>query len=150
MWSAVALVFAMVLAAGGQEIAPTHVLTAEQQQRTKPPTEVVRPQYVQTLYKATDYSVAVNTLIPFWPTYEVEHRNTSYSTVNNQTISTSTAEFSTVMNSTVWYYDSMTSNTSVAPTTFQTMEFQHQTVLYTDRTQNITHTQIQNNSLPFL
>lgn len=95
--------------------------------------------------------IVKNTLIPLWPSYSVEYQETHTTTVINQTISTSTAEYATVVNTTVWYMSPLMDNDTkiVAPTSYQTMEFQHQTVLSTDRA-NVTHTDYENNGLPFL
>lgn len=93
----------------------------------------------------------MNTLVPLWPTHSTDYQDMSTTTVINQTISTSTAEFSTVLNTTVLYYsDPVATNTwDGATTAYQTLEFQHQSVLYTDR-DNKTHTTVENNDLPFV
>lgn len=134
---------------GGAEVSPTRV--SGTQERTKPPTEGARPQYVQTLYKNTDQQVVMNTVEPLWPSYEVSYYSTKTTAIGNQTISTSQVEFATVLNSTAEYYTdlSATNTWDVAPTTYQTMDFQHQKVTFTD-TANITHTSIENNDLPFV
>ncbi|XP_042884535.1 uncharacterized protein LOC122261095 [Penaeus japonicus] len=134
---------------GGAEVSPTRV--SGTQERTKPPTEGARPQYVQTLYKNTQEQVVMNTVEPLWPSYEVSYYSTKTTAIGNQTISTSQVEFATLLNSTVEYYTdlSATNTWEVAPTTYQTMDFQHQRVTYTD-TANITHTEVENNNLPFV
>ncbi|XP_047493358.1 uncharacterized protein LOC125041963 [Penaeus chinensis] len=134
---------------GGAEVSPTRVSGAAE--RTKPPTEGARPQYVQTLYKNTEQQVVVNTVEPLWPSYEVSYYSTKTTAIGNQTISTSQAEFATVLNSTVDYYTdlSATNTWDVAPTTYQTMDFQHQRVTFTDAA-NVTHTTVENNDLPFV
>ncbi|KAG7157393.1 hypothetical protein Hamer_G005816 [Homarus americanus] len=149
MWMVVGVMWLVVGLAGGLDIVPTGVISP--QERTNPPTEVSRPQYVQTLYKATDSVIVMNTLEPLWPSYKVEYQDRHTTTMNNQTIDTSTAEFATVLNTTVEYYSDLTATNTldVAATTFQTMEFQHQTVLYTDR-DNKTFTTIENNDLPLI
>lgn len=93
----------------------------------------------------------MNTLVPLWPTHSTEYQEMATTTVINQTISTSVAEFSTVLNTTVLFYtDAVATNTwEGATTAYQTMEYQHQSVLYTDR-ENKTHTTVEDNSLPFV
>ncbi|XP_045598739.1 uncharacterized protein [Procambarus clarkii] len=149
MLVAVGVIWAVVGVVYGAELAPSEVVNSPQ--RTVPPAEVLRPQYAQTLYKATDYSTAMNTLQPLWPSYVVEYQQNPITTANNQTISTSSTEFATVLNTTVEYYTGLlaTSTVDVAATSYQTMDFQHQNVLYTDN-KNITHSSYESNDLPFV
>ncbi|KAK4327982.1 hypothetical protein Pmani_001596 [Petrolisthes manimaculis] len=149
MWGSAFVAIVLVVMAGAAELMPTQVGNVPL--RTQPPEEVSRPQFAQTLLKATDHVTVKNTLIPLWPSYTVEYQATHTTTVINQTIPTSTAEFATVVNTTVWYLSPLrdTESSRVAATTYQTMEFHHQTVLYTDRA-NQSHTDYENNGLPFL
>lgn len=55
----VAVVVVLVAAVATLELVPTKV--QQLPQRTQAPAEVVRAQYAQTLYKATDYSVCTHT-----------------------------------------------------------------------------------------
>ncbi|KAG0722422.1 hypothetical protein GWK47_000580 [Chionoecetes opilio] len=144
-----AWVVVMVAVCSALELLPTAVVPSPQ--RTQAPAEVVRAQYVQTLYKATDYSTVMNTLIPLWPTFSTEYQDMPITTVMNQTIETSSAEFSTVLNTTITYLSPIMASNSreAAITSYDTLDFPHQTVLFTDRN-NITHTDIVENDLPFV
>ncbi|KAK8746203.1 hypothetical protein OTU49_017295 [Cherax quadricarinatus] len=149
MWVAVGIIWAVAGCVFGVELAPSEVVNP--QHRTVPPTEVIRPQYAQTLYKDTNFRTVMNTLEPLWPSHVVEYQQRNVTTINNQTISTSTVAFATVINTTVAYHTDLfaTATWDVAATTYQTMEFQHQSVIYTDKA-NITHTVIEDNDLPFV
>ncbi|XP_045137779.1 uncharacterized protein LOC123520025 [Portunus trituberculatus] len=141
----------MVVVSNALDLLPTAVVPTPQ--RTKAPAEVVVPEYAQTLYKATDYSTVMNTLVPLWPTHATKFHDTVTTTVINQTISTSTAEFATLINTTVLYHSTPTATHSLeaAMTSYETLEFQHQSVIYTDLKNNsITHTTLQDNGLPFI
>lgn len=93
----------------------------------------------------------MNTVVPLWPTHSTEFQEMATTTIMNQTISTSAVEFSTVLNTTVLFYsDAVATNTwEGATTAYQTMDFQHQSVLYTDR-DNKTHTTVEDNKLPLV
>lgn len=56
MWASAFVAVVLAVIAGGAELIPTGV--ANVPLRTQPPEEVSRPQYAQTLYKATDHVVS--------------------------------------------------------------------------------------------
>ena len=95
----------------------------------------------------------MNTLVPLWPTHATSFQDTVTTTVINQTISTSSAEFATVLNTTVLYHSTPTATYSLeaAMTSYETMEFQDQSVIYTDlKNSSIIHTEIEHNYVPII